>query len=68
MNIIGCLYFHEKDSHSDSPSLYEMAYDGESGFKWLWYGEGGGKAVQDEEHMYTCSRFMLMCGKTNTIL
>jgi len=28
--------------------------------------EGGG--VQDGEHSYTCGRFMLMYGKTNTIL
>ena len=27
--------------------------------------EGGG---QDREHMYTCGRYMLMYGKTNTIL
>ena len=33
-----------------------------------WYGEGGGRGVQDGEHMYTWGRFMLMCGKTNTIL
>ena len=33
-----------------------------------WYGEGGGKEVQDGEHVYTCGRFMLMYGKTNTIL
>ena len=33
-----------------------------------WYGEGGGRGVQDWEHMYTCGGFMLMCGKTNTIL
>ena len=33
-----------------------------------WYGEGGGRGVQDEEHMYTRGRFMLMYGKTNTIL
>ena len=25
-------------------------------------------AFQDGEHMYTCGRFMLMYGKTNTIL
>ena len=30
--------------------------------------EGGGRGVQDGEHMYTCGRFMLMYGKTNTIL
>ena len=33
-----------------------------------WYGEGGGRGVQDEEHMYTHGGFMLMYGKTNTIL
>ena len=33
-----------------------------------WYGEGGGRRVQDGEHMYTCGGFMLMYGKTNTIL
>ena len=32
------------------------------------YGEGGGRRVQDEEHMYTCDGFMLIYGKTNTIL
>ena len=31
-------------------------------------GEGGEKGVQDGEHVYTCGRFMLMYGKTNTIL
>ena len=31
------------------------------------YGEGGGKGVQDGEHMYTHGGFMLMYGKTNTI-
>ena len=33
-----------------------------------WYGEGGGRRVQDGEHIYTRAGFMLMCGKTNTIL
>ena len=33
-----------------------------------WEGEGGGRRVQDGEHMYTCGRFMLMYGKTSTIL
>ena len=32
------------------------------------YGEGGGRRVQDREHMYTCGGFILMFGKTNTIL
>ena len=33
-----------------------------------WYGEGGGRRVQDREHMYTCGRFILIYGKTNTIV
>ena len=33
-----------------------------------WYGEGGGRGVQDGEHVYTLGGFMLMYGKTNTIL
>ena len=33
-----------------------------------WYGEGGGRGVQDGEHVYTCGGYMLMYGKTNTIL
>ena len=33
-----------------------------------WSGEGGGKRVQGGEHMYTCGGFMLIYGKTNTIL
>ena len=30
-----------------------------------WYGEGGGSGW---EHMYTCGGFILIFGKTNTIL
>ena len=33
-----------------------------------WDGEGGGKGVQDGEHMYTPGGFMSMYGKTTTIL
>jgi len=43
--------------------------------KWLhwddpegWYGEGGGRRVQDGEHMYTCGGFILIFGKANTIM
>ena len=32
-----------------------------------WY-EGSGRRVQDGEHVYIRGGFMLMCGKTNTIL
>ena len=33
-----------------------------------WYGEGGGRRVQDGEHMYTCGGFILIFGKTDTIM
>ena len=33
-----------------------------------WDEEGGGRGVQDGEHMYTCGGFMSMYGKTTTIL
>ena len=33
-----------------------------------WDGEGGGRRVQDGEHVYTRGRFRLMYGKTKTIL
>ena len=31
-----------------------------------WNREGGGRRVQDGEHMYTCGGFILIFGKTNT--
>ena len=33
-----------------------------------WDGEGGGRGLQDGEHMYTCGGFILIFGKTNTIM
>ena len=33
-----------------------------------WYREGGGRRVQDGKHVYTCGGFMLIYGKTSTIL
>ena len=33
-----------------------------------WYGERGGRRVRDGEHMYTCGGFILIFGKTNTIM
>ena len=30
-----------------------------------WYGEGGGRRVQDGEHVYTCGGFILIYSKTN---
>ena len=33
-----------------------------------WNGVGGGRRVQDGEHMYTCGGFILIFGKTNTVM
>ena len=33
-----------------------------------WCGEGGGRRVQGGEHMCTCGGFILIFGKTNTIM
>ena len=33
-----------------------------------WHREGGGRAVQDGEHVYNRGGFMLVYGKINTIL
>ena len=34
----------------------------------VWDGEGGGRGVQEEEHMYIRGGFMSMYGKTTTTL
>ena len=51
-------------SMHDTGSLGLVHWDDPEG----WYGEGGGRGVWDGEHVYTCGGFMLMYGKTNTIL
>ena len=33
-----------------------------------WCGKGGERGVHDGEHVYARGRFMLMCGRTNTVL
>ena len=33
-----------------------------------WYGERGGRRVQDGEHVYACGGFISIYGRTNTIL
>ena len=48
----------------DSGSLGLVHRDDPEG----WYGEGGGRGVQDVEHVYTRGGCMLMYGKTNSIL
>ena len=51
-------------SMQDTRSLGLVHWDDPEG----WYGEGGGKEVQDGEHIYTHGGFKSMYGKTNTIL
>ena len=51
-------------SVNDTECLGLVHWDDSEG----WYGEGGGGRAQDGEHVYTCGGFMLMYGKTNTIL
>ena len=49
-----CFFHDPADVHWDDPEG--------------WYREGGGRSVQDGEHVYICGRFMLIYGKTNIIL
>ena len=51
-------------SIQDTGCLGRVHWDDPEG----WYEEGGGKGIQDWEHVYTRGGFMLMPGKTNTIL
>ena len=51
-------------SMQDTGSLGLVHWDDPEG----WYGGGEGRRVQDEEQVYTRGGFMLMYGKTNTIL
>ena len=51
-------------SMQDTGCLELVHWDDSEG----WYREGGGTGVQDGEHVYTRGGFMLMYGKTNTIL
>ena len=44
--------------------LYKKSFIKKEG----WNGEGGGRRVQDGEHMYTCGGFILIFGKTNTVM
>ena len=60
-NLPGCEF---KETWYDTGCLGLVHWDDPEG----WYGEGGGRGVQDGEHMYTCGGYMLTYGKTNTIL
>ena len=60
--LVYCIYVFP--SMHDTGCLGLVHWDDPEG----WYGEGGGRRVQDGEHMYTCGRFILIFGKTNTIM
>ena len=63
--VCSCVLISAHDpKHPDTGCLGLMHWDDPEG----WYGEGGGRRVQDGEHMYTCGGLMLIYGKTNTIL
>ena len=59
-----------KQTNQSIKSLKERMSQMESSLfeKRIENGEGGGRRVQDGEHMYTCGRFISIFGKTNTIL
>ena len=48
----------------DTGCLWLVHWDDPEG----WYGEGGGRGIQDGEYVDTHGGSMLMYGKTNTIL
>ena len=74
LSCMNCLYILELNSlsvasfanifsHSEG-CLFTLHWDDPEG----WDGEGGGRRVQDGEHMNTCGGFISIFGKTNTIL
>ena len=67
----GCMLMYGKTNTIFSPgSMHDTGclglvhWDDPEG----WNGEGGRRRVQDGEHMYTCGGFILIFGKTNTIM
>ena len=58
------LQHHSSKTMHDTVCLGLVHWDDPEGV----YGEGGGRRVQDGEHMYTCGGFILIFGKTNTIM
>ena len=48
-------------SMQDTGSLGLVHWDDLEG----WYGEGGGRRVQDGEQVYACGGFISICGRTN---
>ena len=57
-------FLWELETELDTGCLGLVHWDDPEG----WNGEGGGRRVQDGEHMYTCGGFISIFGKTNTIM
>ena len=64
MKALSLNILREKMSMHDTGCLGLVHWDDPEG----WNGEGGERRVQDGEHMYTCGRFILIFGKTNTVM
>ena len=64
-----CILLYVKQNASPG-SMHETGYSGL--VHWDepegWYWKGGGRGVQDGEHMFIRGGFMSMYGKTNTVL
>ena len=58
------MLMYGRNQYNIENNCYSIKIDDPEG----WYEEGGGRGVQDGEHMYPHGGFMLMCGRTNTIL
>ena len=62
--IISCMKrVARQGSMRDTGCLGLVHWDNPEG----WYGEGGGRRVQDGEHMYTRGGFILIFDKTNIV-
>ena len=68
--MLKCVYYQYVKQIVDPGLMHETGCSGLVHWDDLegWDGEGGGRGVLDGEHMCNHGRFMLMCGKTNTIL
>ena len=59
---------YEMSSQSRFDARYWILGAGVLGRPRGMVGEGGERGFWDGEHMYTCGRFILIFGKTNTIM
>ena len=61
LSILSIKFFYKPNKYKNFLKLH---WDDPEG----WNGEGGGRRVQDGEHVYTCGGFILIFGKTNTVM